>query len=303
MRHVIGSRRSGGSGISRARLTRSVAVLAAALAAAALQPPPAAAQPAPELRNDKIKVDYYEPRNQALMPLYERLQRRRVLEELSQFLAAVRWPKTLRLIAKECPPNTPRPEVYYSGYERSLTFCYQMFTFLRSLRPPPAFGTQQETIVGGLMGVALHASARAAFDMLNVPRLGDDGDAADQLSAFLALQFGDDVARVVTKGTYFVWKRYDDEIISNDRLYNYASRSSVPRQRMINTLCIAYGGAPALFKNFVDQGDLLSSRAETCADEYQVVLHAFQKTMLPHIDDEMMKRARSTRWIAEDDLK
>jgi hypothetical protein len=139
--------------------------------------------------------------------------------------------------------------------------------------------------------------------MLNIPRLGEDGDAADQLSAFIGLQFGEDVARVVIKGSYFVWKRYDDEILESERQYDFAARSSVPKQRMYNTLCIAYGGAPRTFKTFVDQGDLLSSRAENCAEEYRLVLHAFQKTIVPHVDASMMAKARSMKWIGPDDLK
>jgi hypothetical protein len=282
------------------------AVAAAALAlvfAGALSAAASAQTPPLELRNDKIKFDYYEPRDPKLVPLYERLQRRRVLEQLSQFLAPVRWPTTLRLIMKECPAGAPRPEIYYVSVERSVNVCYQLFTFLRSLEPQPAFGTQQEVIVGGLIGVVLHTSARAAFDMLGIPRLGDEGDAADQLSSFLGLQFGDDVARVVIKGTYFVWKRYDDELVASEKLYDFAARSSVPKQRMYNTLCIAYGGAPGTFKNFVDQGDLLSKRAEGCVEEYQSVRQAFQKTIVPHVDADMMAKARSTKWIGPEDLK
>jgi Putative metallopeptidase len=293
MRHAPSSQRT--------RFIRRIAGAAMVVAAVVLTSARAPAQS--DLRNDKIKVDYYEPRDPKLLPLYERLQRRHVLEELSQFLAPVRWPKTLRLIMKECPAGTPRPEVFYSSVERSISICYQLFTFLGSLQPKPAFGTRQEILVGGLIGVVLHESARAIFDMLNIPRLGDEGDAADQLAAFIGLQFGEDVARVVIKGSYFVWKRYDDEILANERQYDFAARSSVPRQRMYNMLCIAYGGAPQTFKTFVDQGDLLSSRAENCADEYRLVRQAFDETIVPHVDADMMAKARSTKWIGPDDFK
>jgi hypothetical protein len=139
--------------------------------------------------------------------------------------------------------------------------------------------------------------------VLAIPRLGDDADAADQLSAFIGLQFGDEIARIVIKGSYFLWKRYDEEIVTSERQYDFAARHSVPRQRMYNMLCIAYGGAPATFKNFVDQGDLLSRRAENCADEYQLVRHAFQKTIVPHVDEGMMAKVRSIKWIGPDDVR
>src|ERR1700738_4159009 len=78
-----------------------------------VQPIPLRAQPSPDLRNVNIAVDYYDPRDSDLLPLYEKLKRRQVLEELAQFLAPVRWPKTLRLLMKECPSSgTPTPEVF-----------------------------------------------------------------------------------------------------------------------------------------------------------------------------------------------
>jgi putative metallopeptidase DUF4344 len=277
------------------------AVLAVAVTCPCVEP--AVAELRPELRNAKVVFDYYEPRNAKLMPLYDKLQRRQVLEELSQFLAPVRWPKKLRLIMKECAPGVAGPEVYYSTVEYSLNVCYQWFAFLESLRPQPAFATRQEVIVGGLVGIVLHEGARAVFDMFNVPRLGSEDDAADQISAFIGLQFDQAAARAVIKGSYFVWKKYDDEIIGDDRQYNFAGKISVPRQRMYNTLCMGYGGAPATFKTFVDQGDLLSARAEHCEEEYQQVRHAFVKTILPHVDTNLMKLVRSITWLNAEDLK
>jgi len=275
-----------------------------ALAWSCLHAAPATAQP--ELRNPKIVFNYYEPRDPKFAPLYQRLQARRVLEELSQFLAPVKWPKTLRLAIKECAASsmTPQqPQVFYTGNDYTLTICYQWFAFLEGLRPQPAFATRQEVVVGGLIGVVLRESARAAFDMLQTPLLGDEGDAADQASAFTALQFDDEVARVVIKGSYFVWKKYDDDLTVDDRPYNFSSRSSLPKQRMYNTLCIAYGSGRPLFKTFVDQGDLISTRAENCAEEYRLVQAAFRRTIVPHVDLEAMKKLQSTKWLEPGDLR
>jgi Putative metallopeptidase len=283
-----------------------VATMALAAGWLAIQPLPTMAQTATDLRNEKIVVDYYEPRDPRFQPLYERLQKRRVLEELSQFLAPVRWPKTLRMIMKECPSSgVSWPQVFYSKIEYSLTICYQWFAALRSLKsPPPAFATQQEVIVGGLVGIVLHQSAVAIFDMLSVPRLGSDDDAADQISAFVGLQFGPEVARAVIKGTYYIWKTYDDLYVDNNYQYDFAARASVPRQRMYNTLCMAYGGAPAIFKSFVDQANLLpAARAETCDEEYRQVQAAFRKTIVPRVDSDKMTTVRSMTWLSPDDLK
>jgi hypothetical protein len=257
-----------------------------------------------KLRNDNISIDYYEPRNPNLLPLYRKLQERSVLERLSEFLAPVHWPKKLRLITKQCEASTPWPYVFYSKLDYSLTICYQWFGYLSWLRPPPAFATRQQVIVGGLVGIVLHESARAAFDMLAVPVLGSESYAADQAAIFVALQFGDQTAQTVVKGTYFVWKSYDNLYVTQNIAYNFADPSSVPRQRMYNTLCMAYGGAPALFKNFIEQGDLLpASRAAKCGDEYHQVSVAFDRTIAANVNKTMMQSVHALTWITADDLK
>jgi len=263
-----------------------------------------AAQPSLALRNDNIGYDYFAPREPGYVPLLQKLQKRQVLEELGQFLAPVKWPKKLRLIMKQCPSSTPQPEVFYLNIEYSLNVCYQFFRFLEGLSPPKALGTRQEVIVGALVAIVLHEAGRGLFDMLSIPRLGSEEDAADQIAGFVGLQFGPTVARTVIKGAYYLWDEYDYVIRSNpDKHYNVAGKASVPPQRIVNTLCIGYGGNQAMFQDFVDSGKLPKSRAENCVNEYQQVQDAFQKTILKNVDLGMMKTIQSATWLSPEDLK
>jgi len=265
-----------------------------------------------DLNAYNIQVDYYAPRDPSLQPLYQRLKNRKVLEELGQFLAPLKWPKTLRLLAKQCPDSgVPRPEVFYNPTEYSVTVCYQLFT--KSLEPAAnttqvgganaGFAIPREVLVGGLVGTVLHEAARAAFDMLQVPVLGSDEDAADQFAGLVALQFGNDVAETVIKGTYVLWSQYEYELRQNDVPYNFASASGVAQQRAYNILCIAYGGRPATFKQFVDKGLLPASRAGDCANEYRQAANAFDQTIKPRVDSAMMHKLLTMTWITPDDLK
>jgi hypothetical protein len=269
-------------------------------------PSAATAQGSSGLRNPNVLFEYYEPRNQAFLQQSKRLENRRVLENLSEFLAPVKWPTKLRLMMKECPAaGIPSPQVFYTKTDRSLTICYQWFGPLQTIakRTPSAFASPQEIVVGGLVGMVLHAAARATIDILNVPVLGSEVDAADQIAAFTALRFGDQAARAVIKGTYRVWKHYDDEFITSRRPYDFASSSGIPRQRMYTTLCIAYGGAPKLFQNFVDSGDLLSGRVENCEAEFRQAGEAFHKTIVKKVDEGLMKKVLSLTWLSADDLR
>ena len=134
----------------------------------------------PDLHAYNIQVDYYAPRDPNYQKYYTKLQQRKVLEELGQFLAPLKWPRTLRLIMKQCPRSgTPTPAAFYDYDEYSLTVCYQFFDDLEQAAGTTqvggrnaSFATYQEALVGGLVGAVLHEAARAAFDMLQVPNPG-----------------------------------------------------------------------------------------------------------------------------------
>ena len=68
-------------------------------------------------------------------------------------------------------------------------------------------------------------------------------------------------------------------------------------QRYYNTLCIAYGADSVLFKDFVDKGDLPKERAANCASEYQQIKFAFEKTVLPFVDHDLMKKVQAKQWL------
>jgi hypothetical protein len=266
-----------------------------------------AQQLVPDLQPYNIVVEYYAPRDPSFDHLYHALQQRKVLEELGQFLAPLKWSKTLRLIAKQCPATgLPHPEVFYNEIEYSLIVCYQLF---RDTLGPAAkdmnagFATPREALVGGLVGAVLHEAALAAFDIVNVPVLGSAEDAADQLASFVALQFGPQIARTVIKGTYLIWSEYENKRAQGYQQYDFASESGLAQQRAYNVLCIAYGGQAATFKDFVDRGLLPEKRADDCANEFDQVHRAFNATIKPHVDEALMKKVLSMEWITPEDLK
>ena len=55
------------------------------------------------------------------------------------------------------------------------------------------------------------------------------------------------------------------------------------------------------FREYVDRGVLPKARADGCAREYLLVRRAFAKTILPHIDVELMKKVQSIQWLRQSD--
>jgi len=283
----------------------------AVFAAAAAWPAMSAAQSQPP-RNPNIVVDYIEPRPpidpqdkdyaddlaayKRFMKIYERMKQRQVLEELSAFLAPLKLPRTLRVRTKPCG----MVNAFYDPDEWTVTICYEWIdateTFAPAATSPEGF-TRQEVIVGGFVGVVLHEMGHAVNDMLSLPVLGREEDAADQVAGFVMLQFGKDVARTAVKGMAYVWLNFARQ----DRAA-YWDVHSTPGQRFYNFLCIGYGGDPETFKDLVEKW-LSKDRVASCAHEYQQVRNAFIKTILPHIDQELMKKVQATQWLKPGDGK
>ena len=143
---------------------------------------------------------------------------------------------------------------------------------------------------------ALHEFAHALFDMLDVPVLGREEDAADQVAAYINLQFGKAEARRLIMGTaYAYWN--EAEHAAPLSLKQFANEHGTPAQRAYNVLCIAYGADPELFGDLVSKGYLPKKRAEGCDDEYEQIAEAFEELISPHLNRADAKRILDGAWL------
>jgi hypothetical protein len=266
------------------------------LIGAVLAPVPALAQRT-DLQNSRIEVVYEEPRLPRLIPLYQRLKDRQVLEELKAFLSPLRLNKKLVLNTKQC-------DAVNAFYSRSqgLILCYEYIEYIEDLAPVTATAegfTRPEGIAGAFAEVSLHEIGHAVFHMFETPIFGREEDAADQLAAFVMLQFSKDVTRLAIKGAAFSY-------LSQETAWSrtkFSDEHGTHRQRYYNYLCLAYGSDPLEFQDFVDKGLLPPERAPHCAREYQQIKRAFTATILPFVDQGMMHKVQAIRWFRPEDGK
>jgi hypothetical protein len=258
------------------------------------QPHAATAQP---LQNSKIEINYEEPKKGEHQAIYERLKKREVLEQLKQFLSPLRLPKKLAMQTSECG-------IVNAFYAKSkgLILCYEYLRDLESRlaqeQPPPGY-TREDALVGGFLGVTFHEVGHALFDLLDVPVYGREEDASDQIAGFVVQQFGPQLARRMISGAAYLWLAKDRKLTRTA----FSDEHGNDLQRHYNFLCLGYGGQPGTFKEFVDKGALPAERARNCAREYQQVRNAFAKTILPFVDQAMMKRVQGMQWLRPEDFQ
>ena len=253
---------------------------------------PVVAQAPAENIGDQIRISYGEPKNPAHRPIYERLQKRRVLEDLRDFLSPLKLPQPLTIKIEGCGVVN----AYYSS--GAVTICYEYIAWLHQIAAKITVSNEislEDAVVGPFVDVLLHEVAHALFDLLKIPLFGREEDAADQLAAFILLQFGNDVARRTIVGTALLFRQMAEE--QQPGSADYAAAHGVPAQRFYNVLCIAYGAQPKLFADYVKQGFLPVFRIGSCRWEYQQILHAFKTLIAPHVDPVLQEKVRGREWL------
>ncbi len=274
-----------------------IVALSAALAAGSLLARPASAQIPPELKNDKISFAYVPPESPKLQPIMERLKNRQLLEKLAAFLSPLQLPHAFYLVARECK----EPNAFYNPANWRIEICYEMIELIDKVAPSankPIDGfTREEVVVGSFVGVLIHEVGHAAFDMFNVPVFGREEDAADVMAAFLAVQFNKQVAHTVTRGFAYLWREVGRLGGDPKDWAEYSDEHGASQQRYYNVLCMGYGADPQLFKDFIDKGWLPKERAAGCGAEYQQARQAFAKTVLPFINQSLIKKVQETDWL------
>lgn len=248
--------------------------------------------------------------NKSYTGVRDRVIKARMLERLRDFLAPVRLPRSIGLLADECDGS--ESPFYHNGY-RTITVCYQFIVLVETItdkvmaaikKDPKSYPfpiTRDEFLWGLIGGVLLHESGHALFDVLDVPVFGREEDAADQISILVALHLRPQLAEAAVKSYAYFWHMVPDPdggVKDGKMNEDFADEHGTGSQRLYNGLCLGYGHSPAIFGKFVSAGWLPQARAKGCAQEYARLESAFVRTIMPFIDTKRMAQVQSVDWLA-----
>lgn len=246
---------------------------------------------------DRIRIDYVAPDDPQLRKIHDILKERRVLERLQEFLSPYRLPRDLDVQLTDCDGES---DAWYGDDE--ITICYEYINVLWQRMPAettPSGVAPIDTVIGPFMDTTLHEFAHALFDMLSIPVLGREEDAADQVGAYIYLQLGNEEAKRLITGTAHAFL-VEAEVESADHqptIVDYADEHGTPAQRAFNILCIAYGADTRGFSDLVERFRMPAERAEVCEDEYEQIQDAYEALIGPHIDQDMAEELFDRTWI------
>ncbi len=278
-------------------MKRLLLVPLAALAAAAMvraetpaQPAaPQAAKPPLAKASKSFPVEYVPPENPDHARLYTVAKEQRVLEELSQLAGLVKMPRPLELKLAGCKGEA---NAWYDSEEHAVTFCYEFVADL--VKNAPSAGEKgvalDEAVVGPFTFFYLHEIGHALIDILKLPVLGREEDAADRFAAFVLIQAGPYVAGRTLRGT--AWAFYHDKQNRKPDESDFSDVHGLDAQRYYDLVCLAYGSDPVKYKGATEKAGLPLDRAESCADEWRQVHYGYRTVLAKYVDQSRIQQVR-----------
>lgn len=263
--------------------------------------------PEPTLARDvathRVDIAYEEPEDPRLAEVAASLRSMKVLERLQTLLSPLRLPRRLPLKLSGCDGES---NAWFDG--EGITVCYEYMrdaVVAARKRSRPASLSPTDAVAGAFFDVFLHEVGHAIFHFLDIPILGREEDAADQVAAYILLSFGrEESYKLIIASAFF----YADQVGASSvrrlnrklllaRAKSHADVHGTPAQRLYNVMCIAYGADPKLFSPLVESGALPKERADGCADEFLQVQRAYWTLIRPHIDPELAKAVMQQQWL------
>ncbi|SEK35880.1 DUF4344 domain-containing metallopeptidase [Nonomuraea pusilla] len=271
---------------------RSIAVVAFMMGAAltACGAEPMAARQADPATSDSrsgaggafsaVVADAKDDVNQELTKL---LKEEKTLEEVAQgFNDLLKLPEGDYVLATE---ECGQANAFWSPDDKKITICYELLTDAVA-KAEENFSTEQEKddyVTGVLLDTLFHELGHALISIYDLPTVGKEDDAVDQLSAIYMIEIGEAGQNYALQAaqSYFIAAGDSDR----DSLPFY-DEHSMDEQRAYNYACLVYGSDPEKFADLVGETDdsyLPQARAERCPEEWAKVSAAWNKLLEPHL--------------------
>ena len=174
---------------------------------------------------------------------------------------------------------------YYDPDEGAIVMEYGVFAETSELLADEGMSTNKrfETILHIGEFFFYHELGHALIDVLDLPVLGKEEDAADGLAAFMLLEMTDEpeVALAAARQFHLESEVYDQ--FEEDSFYD---EHSLDRQRYYNIVAWVYGSDPDLHEDAVDElvpEDWWEERAEVAIEEYEFLVESWDKLLGPNL--------------------
>ncbi len=217
---------------------------------------------------------HYAPSSPEFEDFREGLIRHRFLDTIALRLNdSIKLPKDITLTTAHCA----QPNASYDPDRRRVTLCYELFEELTDKFAREVGG---EYLVSGTLVFALmHELGHAIIDVLELPIVGREEDAVDQLATILLLNQGP-TGDSLAFGAVGWFALNAPAKPLND--IAFADEHGLNQQRVYNIICWIYGRAPTRYREVVREGWLPEDRARGCQSEFLRLARNWERLLSPY---------------------
>ena len=202
----------------------------------------------------------------------------RLLEDLSQALVPIKWPRQLTLMAVECG----QANAFYNQQQHSITICYEFADYLFQMFSQTQLPQDQQNLLSGgaLMFTLLHEAGHAVIGEFNIPAIGREEDAADQFATIAFVADPNGTQLLMGPLWWFQLRSQQSKNFlgfdTRDAKSLYGDEHGVDEQRFYNISCLLYGSNPSAHQEVIASGMLTPERAPRCPSEYQKIRRSWE---------------------------
>lgn len=203
----------------------------------------------------------------------------KMLPQLDQSLLL---PRGIQVVFASCGEIN----AFYDAEQAKITMCDEYVDYYGELFSEYPADEAGPAIIGSVVSTFLHEAGHALIDQLELPMVGREEDAADQLSTVILIASGDEGNAMAIEGAYsFIAESESGEEDETP----FWDEHSLNEQRFYNSICLIYGSDPEGWDDLVGDDDLPEERAERCPGEYDQISTSWNRLLEPYLTVPVVK--------------
>jgi hypothetical protein len=217
-----------------------------------------------------IRIDYLEPAtliDEQSLEAIEQSEINELFAGVSNSVFSFNQPVTIQYGVIDGPLYDPENHTVQMPYE----FYQQALSYFKKHHYEKTYDkTAKQAALDTLLHTLFHEIGHAFIADQNIPILGKEEDAVDNLAAILMIEYlnnGDD--RVISAADMFAFESEDRPDYYD--FGEYIDEHSFDLQRYFSTLCLVYGSNPKKYHYLLEEveKEYLAERKEFCQYQYQ----------------------------------
>jgi hypothetical protein len=259
--------------------------------------------PAPNQRNNNTNrnnnnltgqfVPVYSAINNPSFRSFDQTMRQEKRLELiaSNLNSVLKLPTNVRLVLRDCG----QPNAFYHPGTRTITMCYEFMQLFYDIFIKMGYQPAQarQMMYGATVFFAYHELGHALIDVYDLPAVGREEDAVDQLSLAILMEDLSDEGTIAALAGIAVFKKLSANETPTPK--SYADEHSLSSVRYYNIACWMYGRDTRKFATFATQGILPQKRAVRCGSEYSKLSRAWNRLLNPWLISDLSNLDKSKK--------